>query len=98
MRKIVKTKQANVVSYIRPSVKAIKATYYEKRGQQLLVYPCIKGWLELRRVDKDGVKTAEFIRKEDVTYGLDYVISSLKEYLITIFKKAKYRKVMPETL
>lgn len=98
IKKIVKTKNPNVVTYIRPSVKAIKASRYEKQDQRLFVYPCIEGWLELRRDNKDGVKTAEFIRKEDVTFTLNYLLSSFMEYLKTVRRKMKYRKIMPETL
>ncbi len=98
MRKPVKTKQANVVTYIRPLVKAITANLYNKPGQKRIVYSSIKGWFELRRVDKDGVRTAEFIRKEDITYGVGYLVISLIEYLRNLLKKAKYKKDMPETL
>lgn len=82
--KIVKIKQANAVSYKRPSVKAIGATTYKKAGQVITVYSIIKGWFEIRRVEQDGVHFAGFIQRKDVRYTIIYLVSA-------IIKKIKSR-------
>ncbi|SMQ84335.1 hypothetical protein SAMN05444673_5847 [Bacillus sp. OV166] len=78
MRKV-KTKRANIITYTRPSIKSIPANHYEISGQEHIVYPCIKGWFEIRRVDKDNLKSVEFIRREDIRYSLETKIIILKE-------------------
>ena len=96
MKITAKTKKANVVSYIRPSVNALRANCYEKPGQKLVVYPCIEGWVELRRVNEDGARTAEFICRKDVTYDVRYLAVILIKYAKSILKKIKYNKLIPE--
>ncbi len=81
-----KTKHASVVTYTRPSVKAIKAACYEKPGQEFTVYSSIEGWFELRRVNKDGIRCAEFIRREDVRLSAGYLVTVTIEYLVTKLK------------
>ncbi len=75
----VKIKRANVVSYKRPSVQAIRATTYTKAGQVITVYPTIKGWFEMRRIDKEGVRYAEFIQRKDIRFTVEYVLNLIKK-------------------
>lgn len=78
MRKV-KTKRPNVVTYTRPSMKAIPANQYERAGQELIVYPCINGWFELRGTNNDNLTTVEFIRRQDIRYTMAYMKKALKE-------------------
>ena len=73
-RSQVKIKQANTVSYKRPSVNAIPATTFTKAGEVITVYPTIKGWFEIRRIEKDGTHFAEFIQMKDVRYTSSYLM------------------------
>ncbi|MBT2734689.1 hypothetical protein [Bacillus sp. ISL-7] len=87
-----KTKRANVITYTRPSIKSIPANHYEISGQEHIVYPCIRGWFEIRRVDKDNIKTVEFIRKEDIRYSTEYLIFVMKE------KARRLMRIKPLTI
>lgn len=67
----VKVKRDAVMTYARPSLKAPKVNEYIK-GQEITVYPSIKGWCELRPVDEDGIMNTEFIRYKDIHLDLAF--------------------------
>ena len=81
-----RTKRANVVTYLRPSVNAIKGTCYEKRGQELCLYPLIRGWFEVRIPDEEGGTHAEFVRWSDVTPIMNYLFPVVKNRIVRILK------------
>lgn len=60
------TLKDNVKTYARPSVNAIIVNEHPKAGKELIVYPSVQGWFELRPVDTDGVLNTEFVQKSDV--------------------------------
>jgi hypothetical protein len=77
----VKVKRRSAMTYARPSVKAPEVNRYE-RGQELTVYPSIKGWCELRPVDDDGIMNTEFIRAKDIRLGITfYFLIFLKNHI-----------------
>lgn len=78
---IVKTKRGNVVTYLRPSVKAIQATTYKKPGQVMVVHPSIKGWFEIRRIDEGGENYAEFIEGKEVSSTLNIMRKDVRDHL-----------------
>lgn len=65
-KKIVRTIHNQVKTYARPSLNAIVVNDYKKSGQELGVYPSIKGWYELRPKDTDGIMNTEFVQIKDV--------------------------------
>jgi hypothetical protein len=81
-----RTKRANVVTYLRPSVNAIKGTCYGKPGQELCLYPIIRGWFELRIPDEEGETHAEFVRWSDVTPITKYFLPVLKKRIKRMLK------------
>lgn len=87
--KTAKTRHAHVVTYKRPSTKAHQATTYNKRGEEIIVYPSIEGWFEVRQVGTDGERYAEFIRKKDVRYTLKYIAAILMKRLKLKRKKSR---------
>ncbi len=60
-------KKNDVYSYARPSKNAIKVNQFNK-GDEITVYPLIKGWLELRPVDTDGIMNTEFIAESEIKF------------------------------
>ncbi|MDR7240679.1 hypothetical protein [Neobacillus drentensis] len=90
--KKVKTKRANVITYTRPSVKSIPANQYERPGHEHIVYNCVKGWFEIRRVGKDNLKTVEFIRREDIRYSMEYMLIVLKD------NAGSFKRIRPLTI
>lgn len=77
-----KTKRAHVETYLRPSENALPGRGINKRGQDLKVYPSIKGWFEVRVADEAGRTHAEFIRRKDVK-------NKLKFFTFVLWKKIK---------
>ncbi|KAF0824999.1 hypothetical protein V7200_10630 [Cytobacillus firmus] len=65
MKKVVTLKD-NVKTFARPSVNSIVVNEYSKSGKELIVYPSVDDWYELRPVDVDGVFNTEFVQKIDV--------------------------------
>ncbi|MBT2678835.1 hypothetical protein J7E38_07445 [Bacillus sp. ISL-35] len=64
--KKVRTLRENVKTYARPSVNAKVVNEHNNSGQELIVYPSVEGWFELRPVDTDGVMNTEFVQIRDV--------------------------------
>jgi hypothetical protein len=64
--KKVRTLRENVKTYARPSVNAKVVNEHINSGQELIVYPSVEGWFELRPVDTDGVMNTEFVQIRDV--------------------------------
>ncbi|MBP1915465.1 hypothetical protein J2Z23_002446 [Lederbergia galactosidilyticus] len=60
-------KKNSVFSYARPSKKAIKVNQFNK-NDEIIVYPLIKGWFELRPVDTDGIMNTEFIAESEIKF------------------------------
>lgn len=79
--KTAKTRHAHVVTYRRPSTRALQASSYEKRGETLTVYPSVDGWFEVRKVDETGRRHAEFIQQKEVRYTFKYLTSAVLKRL-----------------
>ncbi|GIN69661.1 hypothetical protein J14TS2_01360 [Bacillus sp. J14TS2] len=60
-------KNNDVYSYARPSKNAIKVNHFNE-GDEITVYPLIKGWFELRPVDIDGIMNTEFIAESEISF------------------------------
>ena len=85
----VRTNRAHITAYKRPSLNALQGSAYTKAGQVLQVHPTVKGWFEVRHVDKEGIGYAEFIQQKDVRYTFGYLFQATLQRI-----KSRTRKLL----